>query len=81
MSARVGEIQGDVQSSERGIRRGESRSSSMPKTLSAGMGTKNFVTEILDTFAILDRDRKQQLINYTSQLAEAQRAEQSLLAL
>jgi len=45
------------------------------------MGTKNFIAEILDTFAMLDRDRKQELINYSSRLADAQRAEESLLAL
>lgn len=53
--------------------------SAMQKTLSPGMGTKNFVTKILDDFAELDRDRKQKLINYASQLVEERRAEQRTL--
>jgi hypothetical protein len=41
----------------------------------AGMGTKNFITEILDTYAGLNKDRKQALIDYSYQLAAEQRAE------
>lgn len=40
-----------------------------------GMGTKNFITEILDTYAALDKDRKQALIDYSNQLVAEQRAE------
>lgn len=54
---------------------GATSASTMHKTLSAGMGTTNFINEILDIFAVLDRDRKQQLINYSNQLVEQQRAE------
>lgn len=41
----------------------------------AGMGTKNFVTEILDTYAVLSGGRKQALIDYSSWLAREQQAE------
>jgi len=39
---------------------------------STGVGTMNFVTEILDIFAMLDKDRKESLIDYSGQLAEEQ---------
>jgi hypothetical protein len=38
------------------------------------MGTMNFVTEILDIFAMLDKDRGESLIDYSGQLAEEQHA-------
>lgn len=53
---------------------GATAASTMHKTLSAGMGTTNFVNKILDIYAELDRDRKQQLINYSTVLVEEQRA-------
>ena len=52
------------------IRLGTNAASTMLKNGSAGMGTKNFITEILDTYAELDKDRKQKLIDYSSQLAD-----------
>lgn len=55
---------------------GANVASVMPKNSPAGMGTKNFITEILDTYAALDKDRKQKLIDYSSRLAEEQRAQQ-----
>jgi hypothetical protein len=81
MSTRLGKSEADLLSSQHAVRRTPTGPSNMPKTLAPGMGTKNFVTEILDIFAGLDRDRKQELINYSSQLADAQRAEKTLLAL
>ena len=44
------------------------------KAPSTGMGTMNFVTEILDIFAMLDKDRGESLIGYSGQLAEEQHA-------
>jgi hypothetical protein len=41
-----------------------------------GMGTKNFITEILDNYAALNRDRKQEFIDYSNRLVAEQRAEQ-----
>ena len=41
---------------------------------SAGMGTKNFITEILEIYAELDKNGKQELIDYTQQLIKEQRA-------
>jgi len=81
MAGRLGDVQGDVQISQPVGRRGANPAPALPKTLAAGMGTKNFIAEIVNIFAGLDRDRKQQLINYANQLAEAERAEKSLLAL
>lgn len=81
MSTRLGGSPQDVQNGQRGLVRAATGSSGPAKTLSPGMGTKNFITEILDVFAGLDRDRKQELINFSSQLADAQRAEKTLLAL
>jgi hypothetical protein len=40
------------------------------------MGAKNFITEILDTYAELNKDRKQKLIDYSSRLVDEQRGEQ-----
>jgi hypothetical protein len=40
-----------------------------------GMGTKNFINEILDIYAALNKDRKQELIDYSNQLVAEQRAE------
>jgi hypothetical protein len=40
------------------------------------MGTKNFITEILDIYAALNKDRKQELIDYSNQLVAEQYAEQ-----
>ena len=41
---------------------------------SAGMGTRNFITEILEIYAKLDRDGKQELIDYSQQLIKEQHA-------
>jgi hypothetical protein len=41
-----------------------------------GMGTKNFISEILDNYAALNKDRKQELIDYSNRLVAEQRAEQ-----
>jgi len=35
---------------------------------SAGMGTRNFMTEILKIYAELDKDGRQELIDYSQQL-------------
>jgi len=40
---------------------------------SAGMGTRNFITEILEIYAELDKDGRQELIDYSQQLIEEQR--------
>ena len=50
--------------------------STMPEKGSAGMGAKNFITEILDTYAELNKDRRQKLIDYSSRLVDEQRGEQ-----
>ena len=39
------------------------------------MGTRNFIAQILDIYAALDQGRKQQLIDFSSRLAEEQLAE------
>jgi hypothetical protein len=41
---------------------------------SAGMGTRNFITEILEIYAKLDRDGKQELIDYSQQLIKERHA-------
>jgi hypothetical protein len=58
------------------IRLGAHVASTMPENGSAGMGAKNFITEILDTYAELNKDRKQKLIDYSSRLVDEQRGEQ-----
>jgi hypothetical protein len=47
---------------------------------SVGMGTMNSVTEILDIYAVLDKDRKESLIGYSGRLVEEQHAEQRAAA-
>jgi hypothetical protein len=83
MPSRFFKFQTELQNQERGatahfvsIRREENVASIVHKDAIQGMGTKNFFTEILDIYAMLDRDRKQKLIDYSSHLAEQQRAEQ-----
>jgi isocitrate dehydrogenase kinase/phosphatase len=61
-------------SQTRGDGHEENGASPMQKTLAPGMGTKNFVTKILEDFAALDQEGKQKLINYSTQLVEEQRA-------
>ena len=41
--------------------------------VSAGMRTKNFITEILDSYAALSKERKQELIDCSRRLAKEQR--------
>ena len=48
---------------------GTTTSSDVP----VGMGTKNFVTEILDSYAALNKERKQELIDCSRRLAKEQR--------
>jgi hypothetical protein len=38
-----------------------------------GMGTTNFVPEILANYAVLDKDRQKQLVDYPGKLDEEQR--------
>ena len=45
-----------------------------------GMGTKNFVVQILDIYAVLSKGRKQALIDYSSQLAREQQAERQTVS-
>ena len=84
MSSRLVRFQVDLQRPERGatpdfpvVRLGASLASTKHKPPSAGMGTRNFIAQILDIYAALDKGRKQQLIDYSSRLAEAQLAERS----
>ena len=37
---------------------------------SVGVGTMDFITEVLDIHAVLDRDRKESLVDCSGQLAE-----------
>lgn len=39
-----------------------------------GMGTMDFITETLDIYAVLHRDRKESLVDYSDPLAKEQRA-------
>jgi hypothetical protein len=58
------------------IRLGAHVASTMQQKGSAGKSTKNFITEILDTYAELYKARKQKLIDYSSRLVDEQRGEQ-----
>jgi len=40
---------------------------------SAGMGRKNFIAEILDSYGLLDKERKEELIDCARRLAKEQR--------
>jgi hypothetical protein len=59
------------------IRLGAHVASTMPKKGSRGEWVRrNFITEILDTYAELNKDRTQKLIDYSSRLVDEQRGEQ-----
>jgi uncharacterized protein (DUF2252 family) len=58
------------------VRLGANVASALRRNPAVGMGTKNFITEILDTYAALSKDRRRRLIAYSSQLADEQRGEQ-----
>ena len=57
------------------VRFGANNAPTIREDSRVGMGTKNFITEILDIYAALNKDRKQELIDYSNQLVAEQRAE------
>ena len=82
MSSRLVRYQVGVQRPERGatpdfpvVRLGATLAPTRARRPSAGMGTRNFIAQILDIYAALDQGRKQQLIDFSSRLAEEQLVE------